>query len=408
MDPADGPGGGAVPQYTPDGLWYWTGRSWIPAGAVLAARPPSNDAYRRSTAALDPRPEAARRRLGRFAATAGLLIALILITTAGSASAWRGASPALGAQAAEQVLEGPFAGGLRDARVRIVTHDGSSPDEQSEGVMVFSPSRALRLQVRTEGDPVPVQETIDVHGVTYTRTRDPARMSTLASAWTADDASSPALRGTGWADYATPAQLSIAALETVGRDRAWHLTASGGFNWWIRVGDRHPLKIVRHVGLTTVTYLFDRFDSGATVHPPPDSQVSTQLVNGRAGEVLHAPWAHMRVTQLKEVDRPFGYLPALGVRKFVAYAVFVNTSDVATAIQGTPTATDASGRYFDWERDTRGQTPSGRIVVGPGQSAAGWLTLSVPSGTAGLTVRILANSYESSMQSSLFSIRLSN
>jgi hypothetical protein len=290
--------------------------------------------------------------------------------------------------------------------VRITTHDASSPDVLSDGVMTFTPTRALRLDARTDGDPVPVLQTIDVHGISYSRPRDlSSQSSTLVDTWTVDHTSSKAFADTGWAVPDPPAQLRLRGLEALGSDPAWHLTDGDGSSWWVRMRDGYPLKIVRDAGAVTETYQFDRFNAAGGVDAPLDGRVSTRLVSGRAGDVLQSQAGRVEVVRT-EVVRPPAGLPGFGSRQVAALVVFRNTSGHVVAFPDAPSATDASGRDFGSVRDTSMRTAGAPTLFGPGESAATWQRFSVPSGTSGLTVRIPVTSSAPDVQACLFSITL--
>lgn len=364
----------AYPRYSPDGRWYWTGSRWIPAESVFGPDPEA-PAPAPAPAAEPPGPPPRwRRRLSRAAAGAGALIAVILVTTIGVSTAWRGGAT-LPSPPARQIFDAPFTSGLKDARVRVHTDDGLT----SEGVMLFTPDRGLHLKV--SADRYPIQETIDLHGISYER--QPA----TDTRWKVQDSPSATFHDTGWDDRDPPGGLQVNGLDRVGADLAWHLTAEDGYEWWIRVRDGYPLRVVRHTEGATTTYVFDRFNSGGRIQVPSDDQVSTSLAHGRVGDVLQVPSVQAQVSQVNprfQSSTP----PRPGNRYVVAYLIVTNTGSEPVEFDGLLNATDETGFQYPNDSYLAPDPPLGADEVLPGQSLQGWLSYEVPNGARELTLRI--------------------
>lgn len=405
--PGDGPtpaapeGGraGPPPQYSPDGRWFWNGERWIPSAAVLAGEPePEPDPVPVPAAAPAPAAPGRPRTLSLVAIGAGALIAVLLVTTIGVSIAGRGGNgPGVSTPPARQIFEAPFASGLRNAHVAISTRDGNY-QERGQGVMTFTPSRGMRVTVAVGGQPI--KESIDLYGISYERqTGDQTQ-------WKVSDIPSTDFDDTGWADRDPPEQLRVTGQEQVGNDSAWHLTAKGGYNWWIRVKDGYPLKLVRQLGSITVTYLFDRFNSGGSIQVPTDNEVSTKLARGKVGDVLRVPWAQAQVMQVNP-NYSARYQPDPGFRYVAAYLVFTNVTGATVKFDDLLNLTDTTGFAYANHTYLAPSPQLGATQMAPGQTIQGWMAFEVPQAAHGLTVRI-PTPIEQNDADYLFSIFLSS
>ena len=363
----------AYPRYSPDGRWYWTGSRWIPADSVFEPEPEEPEPALAAAPPAGPPPRW-RRGLSRAAAGAGALIAVILVTTIGISTAWRGGA-SLPSPPARQLFDAPFTSGLKDARVRVHTDDGLT----SEGVMLFTPARGLHLKVTADG--YPIQESIDLHGISYQR--QPAS----DTRWKVQEGPSATFHNTGWDGRDPPGQLRVSGLDRIGTDFAWHLTASDGYEWWIRVRDGYPLKIVRHAVSAATTYVFDRFNTGAAIRFPADDQVTTKLARGRVGDLLQVPSVQAQITRVNpRFTSPSP--PRPGNHYVAAYLVVTNTGPHPVDFDGLLNATDQTGFQYTNDSYLAPEPQLGAQEVDPGQSLQGWLSYEVPDGARGLTLRI--------------------
>lgn len=300
------------------------------------------------------------------------MIAVILVTTIGLSTAWRGTPPA---PPARQIFDAPFTSGLKDARVRVHTDDGLT----SEGVMTFTPARGLQLKVSADG--YPIQESIDLHGISYQR--QPA----TGTRWKVQEGPSAMFHDTGWDDGDPPGRLQVRGWDRVGADLAWHLTAEDGYQWWIRVRDGYPLKIVRQAEADTTTYVFDRFNSVAGIRVPADDQVATHLARGRVGDVLRVPSVQAQVTRLNPRFQASAR-PQSGHHDLAAYLIVTNTGPAPFDFDSLLNATDQTGFQYVNDSFLAPAPQLGADEVQPGESLQGWLTYEVPNGARELTLRI--------------------
>jgi hypothetical protein len=173
----------------------------------------------------------------------------------------------------------------------------------------------------------------------------------------------------------------------VGADLAWHLTAEDGYQWWIRVRDGYPLKIVRQAHSDTTTYVFDRFNSGAGTRVPADDQVTTTLARGRVGDLLGVPSVQAQVTRVdprSQASAP----PQPGHHHVAVYLIVTNTGPDPVDFDNLLNATDRTGFQYPNDSTLAPAPQLGADQVLPGESLQGWLSYEVPNGARELTLRI--------------------
>ena len=172
---------------------------------------------------------------------------------------------------AKSILSKIDSSGLKDAHFTLTEQlpDGAGGTMQGmgDGLLVLKPTPAERQSVQISALGVSVTlESIAIGRTVF------HRKSTDAN-WTA----SPGDSSLTYLDRAHDA--TIVGQEMTPRGKAWHLSGTDlkyyPFEIWIRVADGYPLKYRsrRTDGPSTITAVFDRFNTGQTITEPPPSQV---------------------------------------------------------------------------------------------------------------------------------------
>jgi hypothetical protein len=169
---------------------------------------------------------------------------------------------------AAQILSRPDQANLKDAHFTLIAHvvSGSvSFDATGDGLVVIKPQHASQFTMLTtvQGQPLKFEEII-AGGKEYDLAPDNPR-------WTVKPASSTnpgSFQGT---------KAKLLGEETLNLGKAWHVRAidanGNPFEAWIRESDGYPLKYVSNSQGTTFSAVFDRFNTGQTVTPPPASDI---------------------------------------------------------------------------------------------------------------------------------------
>ena len=169
---------------------------------------------------------------------------------------------------AAQILNKPEQANVKDAHFTLSAHvvSGSvSFDATGDGIIVIKPQPASKFTMNTtvQGQALRFVEII-AGGKEYDLAPDNPRW-TQRPATTSNPGS---FKGT---------QAKLLGEETLNAGKAWHVSAfdenGNPFEAWIRESDGYPLKYMSSAQGTSFTAVFDRFNTGQTVTPPPASDI---------------------------------------------------------------------------------------------------------------------------------------
>jgi hypothetical protein len=168
------------------------------------------------------------------------------------------------------ILAKPKESNMKDAHFQVTAviplSSGDTINASGDGVLVKNPN-AGRIQLTASAGSSPfVYEEITVGGKDYSREN--------GGKWTVKPA------GGIVGDFSEAADATYLGEETLAGGKAWHIKAratedNSPLELWVREADGYPLKFIgQSSGAGTLTFVFDRFNIGASVSPPPASEVA--------------------------------------------------------------------------------------------------------------------------------------
>jgi hypothetical protein len=277
-----------------------------------------------------------------------------------------------------EILAMPSKSGLKDVKVKVVTHGTNRYSLAGTGVIAFRPKLASHV-VFTGGIR---EEKIDVDGKTYTR-------GSLGG-WSVSPSQSKFRYGS-WADGKNP---KLVGEEKISGDKAWHVTATdaeGKFDLWVREKDGYPLKYRSpFLSVLGLEMTFSGFNAGATVSPPPVVRVAVKpkAAHVAVGQTAQLNFVSVTVTA---VDSHWAVTNTFEQPKKGSHFIAVQVLYKARAQQ------KVLYNQFDWKvtssegarfvpsfvpRDP--QLRSGEL--NPGKNVRGWVVFEIPDGATGLSL----------------------
>lgn len=206
--------------------------------------------------------------MGTMSVVKAPAILLVLLATLLTACANNQTAQSSRPLTAADILNKPEHASVRDAHFTLTAHvvsGGISFDATGDGIVVIKPQQASQFTMLTtvQGQSLKFEEII-AGGEEYDLSPDNPR-------WTVK----PATASNPGSFQGTHAKLL--GEEALTQGRAWHVSAidSNGnpFEAWIRESDGYPLKYMSSSQGTTFTAVFDKFNTGETVTPPPASDI---------------------------------------------------------------------------------------------------------------------------------------
>lgn len=169
---------------------------------------------------------------------------------------------------AAEILSKPDQANVKDAHFTLTAHvvsSGVTFDATGDGIIVIKPQQASKFTMNTtvQGQTLRFVEII-VGGKEYDLAPDNPR-------WTEKPATT-----------SNPGSFKGKDAKLLGEDdlqqgKAWHVSAvdanGNPFEAWVRERDGYPLKYSSSSQGTTFVALFDQFNTGQTVTPPPASDI---------------------------------------------------------------------------------------------------------------------------------------
>lgn len=197
------------------------------------------------------------------AISAPLLVALLM---AGCGTPTPAAPPT-----AKEVLAKPGHSNLKDAHFNVsgtVTDNGVAVNLAGDGALMYQPKPAgqIKFQTTVGGQSVAFEE-ISIDGTNY-------GLAPGATKWIASKTGS-ALDPSAFVGATNQKYLGEIDLP---QGKAWHASAvdkdGNAFEAFIRERDSYPIKYVEtQSGGQNIILTFDRYNTGATITPPPAAQV---------------------------------------------------------------------------------------------------------------------------------------
>ena len=291
-----------------------------------------------------------------------------------------------GPPTAKEILNKPASSNLKDAHIKIgghVTSGALSIDMTGDGVILLKPKAAsdIRLQGSLGAIPIAI-EALSVDGKDYQRTG--------SEKWTVTEGKS----SVAWSDAK---DASLVGEESMPDGKAWHVKGTGSdgkpFDVWVRESDGYPLKATASLGDSgTMTMVFDKFNTGATISSPPASEVkpAAKTLTGEVGTAVALNSATVTVVSADLNYRSADEFtqPKAGNR-FVAVEILYENTGTEKVSYGPFDwkLTDSSGFSYDHGYSGKGpELHSGDL--GPGEKARGFITYEVPQAAAGLVLKL--------------------
>lgn len=172
---------------------------------------------------------------------------------------------------AKEVLAKPGHSNLMEAHFNVsgtVTDNGVAVNLSGDGALMYQPKPAgqIKFQTTVGGQRVDFQE-ISIDGTNY-------GLAPGATTWIASKTGS-ALDPSAFVGATDQKYLGEIVLP---QGKAWHASAidkdGNAFDAFIRESDSYPIKYVENqTGGQNIILTFDRYNTGATITPPPAAQV---------------------------------------------------------------------------------------------------------------------------------------
>lgn len=172
---------------------------------------------------------------------------------------------------AQEVLAKPEHSGLKDAHFLATgkfASQGLTYEISGDGELVYGSGAAGRFKFQTSiaGQSVSFEE-ISINGTDYTFTM-PGN-----GKWTAKATTS----GLGPDSFNGVSVFKYVGEENLPQGKCWHAKAQdkdgNPFDGWIRESDGYPVKYTLTQQGNALALTFDKYNTGATITPPPSSQV---------------------------------------------------------------------------------------------------------------------------------------
>lgn len=363
-----GPEGGAHPQYTRDGQWFWTGAAWIPASQVLGKGQPGDYQYHAPALPRAPRPV---ERLARWpvVTAAALLMALVLSGVGDYVLAHRppSSSSQRNMPSAASVLRSPYTHHVRSATFTAV---GTAIGTQTAtGEIFFSPQRSYEITEQING--YFAEQFLDIGGYAYQR-------DTRHGPWQLQPTYNGEYFYLDWDGGPVSRTLSIGGPVKVDGHQAWHLWDGLGDEWWIGVGTGRPLAAV-DLGYR---YTFSNWGKAPRLHAPPASDVATQVYHGRIGQALQTPAFGISVASPQVTGQSGPVTAPPGYRYLSLQVTVTNLAAQSLGVPlGQPVVTSpGGGEYWQNPMQESQDLPDGTRQLAPGASESGTLVFDVEKG----------------------------
>ena len=291
-----------------------------------------------------------------------------------------------GPPTAKEILAKPANSGLKDAHIKIsghITSGALSMDLTGDGVILLKPKSASDIRVQGNLGSIPIAiEALSIDGKDYQRTG--------AEKWTVSEGKS----SVAWSDAK---DASLVGEESLPEGKAWHVKGTGSdgkpFDVWVRESDGYPLKALAAFGDSgTMTMIFDKFNTGATVTAPASSELKPQAksLTGKVGTAAALNSATVTVvsTDLDYKSSDQFTQPKAGNRFVTVEILYENTGTEKVSYNPLDwKLSDASGFSYDYSYSGKGpELHSGDLS--PGEKARGFITYEVPQAATGLVLEL--------------------
>lgn len=171
----------------------------------------------------------------------------------------------------KDILAKPNHSGLKDGHFLVTgkfTNQNQTISVNGDGEIVYTPPGAGRFTFNSSvaGQPITFQD-ISINGKEYT-------FSTPGNGkWSSQTSTSPL----GPASFTGTSAWKYIGEENLSQGKSWHASAKdkdgNNFEGWIRESDGYPVKYTLIQSGNSLTLVFDKYNSGVMISPPPASQV---------------------------------------------------------------------------------------------------------------------------------------
>jgi len=323
-----------------------------------------------------------RRESRMKAAKASVVGSLtVMILASACAAPWSPPTPA-------QILLKPSQSGEKDGHFNLKGHFTSgafSADVTGDGTMVLKPRWALSMRVQGSIGAIPFAvQLIEVDNKSYSRVG--------TEKWAESESKSqPA------SNLSSAKNPKLVAEEDLPQGKTWHLQATDSssnqsFDAWIRESDGYLVKYSGSTDTGSLTIDFDKFNTGATIEPPParDIKPPSRNLTGKVGDRLSLTGVAVTVVSADLNAKPGNpYIRPKTANRFVAVQVLYENTGT-DAVNYNPfdwSLRDASG--FSYDQTFAGIGPelhSG--TLNPGDKARGFIAYEVPTSATGLMLKL--------------------
>jgi hypothetical protein len=287
-----------------------------------------------------------------------------------------------------QILRKPSQSDMKEGHFTLKGHFTSGAfamDVAGDGTMVLKPKYALsiRMQGSLGAIPIAIQQ-IQVDGKFYSRAGN--------EKWTESDARTK-LGGNG----STAKDPKLVGEENLSQGKSWHIHATDSdsnqpFDAWIRESDGYLVKYSSSSDTGTLSYDFDKYNTGASVSAPPPAEIKPppKTATGQVGSAVVLTGVTVTVVSA-DLDARSGttYIkPKPGNRYVAVQILYENTG--ADPYNYNPfdwKLTDSSGFSYDTTYSGIGpELHSGTLARS--EKARGYITYEVPASATGLAVKV--------------------
>jgi hypothetical protein len=287
-----------------------------------------------------------------------------------------------------EILQKPGQSDMKDGHFKIKAHissGGLSVDLTGDGTMILKPKYAVSFNLQgTVGQiPIALQEIV-VGNQNYSRVG--------SQKWT--ETTSQTEPGNTGSSAKNP---KLVGEDNLSEGKSWHVQATDStsnqtFDAWVRESDGYLAKYAGSLGTGTISFEFDKYNTGATVSVPPSADVKQPAKNlsGQVGNpiALNGVTVTVVTADLNAKSGNAYSTPKSGDRFVTVQVLYENTgSDPYDYNPFDWKLTDSAG--FSYGTTYGGIGPELHFgTIQAGERARGYMTYEVPTSATGLQLRL--------------------
>jgi hypothetical protein len=277
---------------------------------------------------------------------------------------------------------------MKDGHFNLKAHvssGGLTVDLTGDGTMILKPKYAVSFNLQGSFGQIPVAlQEIVVDNQNYSRLG--------SQKWT--ETSSQTEPGNTGSSAKNP---KLVGEDNLSQGKSWHVQATDSasnqtFDAWIRESDGYLAKYAGSLGTGTISFEFDKYNTGATVSAPASGDIKPPVKNisGQVGTALALNGVTVTVVTA-DLNAKSGnqYItPKSGNRYVAVQVLYENTgSDPYHYNPFDWKLTDSAGFSYDTTFAEIGpELHSGTIQAG--ERARGYMTYEVPTSATGLKLKL--------------------